>query len=387
MLSQDNSKTEFNGPLKGLHGGNPYGQPGGAIVAAVLGQSDDEEGQTRLMAMTVVATALIFHEALAESYFVVQENGEDRHLMHVEDLKESGMFSVPSLVKDEWGAILRVNYWPIFWTANQVLSRMSISQCTNVLNVLWSAVQKLVAGGVTRSHDLTGIVFQRLIADRKFLATFYTKTGCRVPSSRPCAAGGPSARRGGLGRRRNTRRRADRRLRMRHRHAPFGGPYQRMSLLHELHGGNPRSLHAPLMKHGIVGLDVLNIGVHLTAAMLAGSHPDTPFEGECLLTMPYGEQPDGSVAIGSLDLLAENGQYSILKTATRVGGRSEDEVKDLVERGCPRQVRPRDHESTIHAVRRSGRRSRRNRKPSVCCIRDEPHHPEKDAVVVGTQAR
>ena len=86
------------------------------------------------------------------------------------------------------------------------------------------------------------------------------------------------------------------------------------------------------MKHGIVGLDVLNIGVHLTAAMLAGSHPDTPFEGECLLTMPYGEQPDGSVAIGSLDLLAENGQYSILKTATRVGGRSEDEVKDLVER-------------------------------------------------------
>ena len=86
------------------------------------------------------------------------------------------------------------------------------------------------------------------------------------------------------------------------------------------------------MKHGIVGLDVLNIGVHLTAAMLAGSHPDTPFEGECLLTMPFGEQPDGSVAIGSLDLLEENGQYSILKTATRVGGRSEDEVKDLVER-------------------------------------------------------
>ena len=28
-------------------------------MAAVLGQSDDEEGQTRRMAMTVVATALI----------------------------------------------------------------------------------------------------------------------------------------------------------------------------------------------------------------------------------------------------------------------------------------------------------------------------------------
>ena len=99
-------------------------------MAAVLGQSDDsEEGQTRLMAMTVVATALIFHEALAESNFVVvEEYGEDRHLMHVDDLKPvSGFFSVPSLVKDEWGAILRVNYWPIFWTANQVLGQ-NVSQ-------------------------------------------------------------------------------------------------------------------------------------------------------------------------------------------------------------------------------------------------------------------
>ena len=87
------------------------------------------------------------------------------------------------------------------------------------------------------------------------------------------------------------------------------------------------------MKHGIVGLDVLNIGVHLTAAMLAGSHPDTPFEGECLLTMPYGEQPDGSVAIGSLDLLAENGQYSIHQDGhPRIGGRREEEIKDLVQR-------------------------------------------------------
>ena len=48
--------------------------------------------------------------------------------------------------------------------------------------------------------------------------------------------------------------------------------------------------------------------------------------------MPYGKQPDGSVAIGSLDLLEENGQYSIIKTATGVGGRREEEVIDLVEK-------------------------------------------------------
>ena len=311
---------------------NPYGRGRGDEVAAMLGQSDDSEGQTRRMAMTVVTTALIFQEALANSYFVVRDQFEnvDRHVKHVDDCKPDGLF-IPSLVKDEWRAILRVNYWPIFWTANQVLGRLPVPQCVDVLNILWLTAQNLISGGVTRSHDLTGIVFQRLIADRKFLATFYTKpaaasllAGLAMPADRP--PGGADWGDGetlaavqigdfacGTG-------------------TLLSAAYQRMSLLHELNGGDPRSLHAPLMKHGIVGLDVLNIGVHLTAAMLAGSHPDTPFEGECLLTMPYGEQPDGSVAIGSLDLLAENGQYSILKTATRVGGRSEDEVKDLVER-------------------------------------------------------
>ena len=238
---------------------------------------------------------------------------------------------IPSLVTDEWRAILRVNYWPIFWTAYQVLGRLPTMQSVDVLNILWLTAQNLISGGVTRSHDLTGMVFQRLIADRKFLATFYTKpaaasllAGIAMPADRP--PGGADW--------------GDRETLAAAQIGDFAcgtgtllsAAYQRMSLLHELNGGDPRSLHAPLMKHGIVGLDVLNIGVHLTAAMLAGSHPDTPFEGECLLTMPYGKQPDGSVAIGSLDLLEENGQYTIIKTATGIGGRREEEVKDLVQR-------------------------------------------------------
>ena len=105
-----------------------------------------------------------------------------------------------------------------------------------------------------------------------------------------------------------------------------------MSLLHELHGGDPRKLHGPMMRHGLVGLDVLNIAVHLTAAMLAGSHPDTPFDGECLLTMPYGEQDGGNVAVGSLELLAKSVQRSLMDTAAAVsaGGRAPEEVRDLV---------------------------------------------------------
>ena len=53
-----------------------YGSELGAKVASVLGQSDDKEGQTRRMAMTVIANALVFHESLAEVEFQVPEAEE-----------------------------------------------------------------------------------------------------------------------------------------------------------------------------------------------------------------------------------------------------------------------------------------------------------------------
>ena len=90
-----------------------------------------------------------------------------------------------------------------------------------------------------------------------------------------------------------------------------------------------------MMKHGLVGLDVLNTAVHFTAAMLAGSHPDTPFDGECLLTMPYGEQEKVAgddlrrlkVAVGSLDLLEEPVQRGLMDSAVAVSSGDEHQKR------------------------------------------------------------
>ena len=43
-----------------------------------------------------------------------------------------------------------------------------------ILKDLRDTAEKIDATGVNNAHDLTGRVFQRLIADRKYLATFYT---------------------------------------------------------------------------------------------------------------------------------------------------------------------------------------------------------------------
>ena len=262
------------------HGSHQLGELG-PDIATLLGQADDQGGQTRRMAMTVLINALIFHEALADADFRVERDEAaqepeltGRRVHSLSHFRDSEFSYRRDALTDEWNLILDVNYWPIFATAREILLKLPILTVGEVLQPLWNAANQLVQGGVTKSHDLTGVIFQRLIADRKFLATFYTRpaaaallAGLAIPADR--APGGAEW--------------GDEETIAALQIGDFAcgtgtllsAAYQRISLLHELNGGDPRKLHAPMMKHGLVGLDVLNIAVHLTATMLAGTHPDT----------------------------------------------------------------------------------------------------------------
>ena len=44
---------------------------------------------------------------------------------------------------------------------------------------------------------------------------------------------------------------------------------------------------------------------HLTASMLSGAHPTITYEGSAIFTQPYGLQNDGTIALGSIDLLRD----------------------------------------------------------------------------------
>jgi NAD(P)-dependent dehydrogenase (short-subunit alcohol dehydrogenase family)/predicted RNA methylase len=311
---------------------HPTGSSLGRDVAELLGQLDDDAGQTRRMAMTVIADALVFHAALAEAEMMIhdQQSGRDRAVREPRTFRRQGAFR-PSAIIDEWERILEVNYWPIFHTASSILRIIPTQLAATILGLLWDTAEQLVVGGVTRSHDLTGVVFQRLIADRKFLATYYTMpsgaallAGLAVPLDAPLMEGEWS----------------DPAAVSRMRIGDFAcgtgtllsTAYQRIGLLHELNGGNPKELHRVMMRQDLVGLDVLTVAVHLTAAMLAGTHPDTPFDGECLLTMPYGSHSWG-VCVGSLDLLDAQTSFDIIQAAAHsAGGRGEEEVRDLMAR-------------------------------------------------------
>jgi len=153
-----------------------------------------------------------------------------------------------------------------------------------------------------RSHDLTGAVFQRLIVDRKFLAAFYTHpasaallVGLAIDSYET-PAGGSWASDADV---------TDIRI------ADFAcgtgtllsAAYRRISQLHESFGGDSESIHASMMTKALVGCDVLPVAAHLTASMLAATHPQVKIKGTSIMTAIFGPRQGGGFALGSLDLL------------------------------------------------------------------------------------
>ena len=137
------------------------------VIAKQLHQKDGE--QTSRMAMAILANALTFHTAIAGAH------GIDT----LDQLRGANGRVSKTKVLRVWKHILtNINYWPIFKIASDILLPIQNGTAQEILNRLFLVAADLVSVGATSQHDLCGRMFQRLITDRKFLATFYT-----LPSS------------------------------------------------------------------------------------------------------------------------------------------------------------------------------------------------------------
>ena len=131
-----------------------------------------------------------------------------------------GVPNPKSSTLEAWDAILRINYWAIFAIAKDILEQLPSDYAANILHLLRNTAESVRGAGVDNAHDLTGRIFQRLIADRKYLATFYT-----LPASAALLARLAVAKIGGRGLvgRGGHRQAAHRGLRVRDRRAALGG--------------------------------------------------------------------------------------------------------------------------------------------------------------------
>ncbi len=318
-------------------------------TARLLHQEDSE--QTSRMAMAIIANAMTFHTTLAGLHGIP----------HLDSLRgASGSILRPRLLQC-WRDILRINYWPIFKIAIDLLLTIRDAPALIIMDRLADVAHELARIGATSLNDLSGRMFQRLIVDRKFLATFYT-----LPNSAALLAelavpdldvdwGDASA---------------VQKLRMGDLACGTGtlllAAYQGVLSRHRHAGGDDAELHARMMERGLVAADIMPAATHLTASNLSGTHPGITFERTCVYTMPYGRQPQEQelpIAIGSLDLLDEgHASMALFGTGQRQarGDRDDEESVDArveIPPQCldlaimnPPFTRPTNHESTTVPV-------------------------------------
>lgn len=259
-------------------------------IGNLLRQEYGDGEQTRRMVILIILNAFIFHDYLA-GYEGIRS---------VAQIRGDSSTVTSDMMIGEWENILKINYWPIFHIARQLLQIIPPAVSRTFLTQLCRTASALVCDGVTTSHDLSGRVFQQLIADRKYLATFYTRppsasllARLAIPADRPFDGG---------------RWKDDARD---YTVADFAcgtgtllsAAYQRIAELIESEGGNTKKEHAAIMEQTITGCDVMPAAVHLTASMLSGMHPEVKFRNTRLYTMPYGKGKESGYAVGSLELL------------------------------------------------------------------------------------
>ena len=289
------------------------------VIAKQLHQKDGE--QTSRMAMAILANALTFHTAIAGAH------GIDT----LDQLRGANGRVSKTKVLRVWKHILtNINYWPIFKIASDILLPIQNGTAQEILNRLFLVAADLVSVGATSQHDLCGRMFQRLITDRKFLATFYT-----LPSSAALLAELAVSRLDidwsnredlvalrvgdfacGTG-------------------ALLNAAYEAMLSRYRRKRGDDRAIHPEMIEKVLVGTDIMPAATHLTASVLSNTHPTVPFGNTLILTLPYGAQPKNSyreIAIGALDLLEVERPMSLFGTGQkqlRGAGDSGDAYVDI----------------------------------------------------------
>jgi hypothetical protein len=275
-------------------------------VSAALKQ--EANLQTFRMAATILINAFVFQENLA---------GRSDGLEDVQSLDEmnSGSGMTKALVIAEWSKILKINYWPIFGIARSLLEAIPANVGSDILKKMHHTATMLLTLNLGKSSDLSGVIFQRLISDRRFLATFYT-----TPASAALLNG----------------------LVFREEFAPNGmpwtekiapnlriadfacgtgsllcGAYSEVRRHLETNGVSSRKLHASFIEHSLIGCDVMPSATHITASMLSSAFPEQRYKYTKILTLPYGRQADGSVSLGAIELLSTQGALSVIDTGAK----------------------------------------------------------------------
>ncbi|WP_298189575.1 hypothetical protein [Novosphingobium sp.] len=285
----------------------------GVSIADTLKQ---EAGfQTYAMTATILINAFVFQETLA---------GASHELLTVTSLYKLGQVAMKPTkgeVIAAWDHILSINYWPIFGVARKLVEDIPPALWSQVRDICIGTADQLLSMNLGKNPDLVGTIFQRLISDRKFLATFYTAPSSAALMARLLVSDTPP----------NGVSWGDVEKVQALRVADFAcgtgsllcAVYSAMQMRLEHAGINSADMHRSMVEKTLVGCDVLPSATYITASQLSSAHPTVQYGGTNILTLPFGQTASGGIALGALDLLDTQGVMPTIAThATGVGATS-----------------------------------------------------------------
>ncbi len=281
-----------------------------STIAESKQEKDDQNAreQTAKMTATMLINALAYQQNLAGYSADVYINGqaETRTIKSIAQIRRPAGLH-PDDVIAEWNNILSINYWPIFHIARELLRIIPPAAATGQDGLLAKLVETANAiQDAIMQNDVAGTVFQRLIADRQTLATYYTRPESAVLAAFLAVPDNLDW--------------ADPDTLKNYRIADYacgsGGlalaAYQRARDLHRNHAGNPDSVHAYMMENSLTACDIMPTAVHLTSSLLSSVAPRERYKGTRNVLYPYGGTGEKDnkgkpiVNVGSLELLDLN---------------------------------------------------------------------------------
>ena len=268
--------------------------------------------QTNRMAVAIIANAIVFHSRI--------EGREG--VPPLESLMLNFEFRKTAVI-DCWRSIYAdVNYWPIFKIAAELLVNISIVHANRILKHLRRMSDALAELGVIGLNDLSGRMFQKLIADRKFLATFYTLPVSatllaelaipRLNTDWTDAECVKSLRVADLACGTGTL---------------IGALYHSILTRYRRAGNDDSDIHSAMIENSLYACDIMPAATHLTASTLSNLHPRSTYGTTKIVTMPYGKDKDEVPYIGSLELIKDVNVRSLLSLGRQqIFGRLESEM-------------------------------------------------------------
>ena len=286
-------------------------------MAAVAKVFDREESrEVANMAALMCINAMVFHARLNSATTRVPvirlDFGADpaRAITDVEELESA------------WSRILDIDYRPIFEQPLAILREVPLTESTDFVRECWKTALEMIRCFLIVGHDMIGQAFNRLVADRKFLAAYYTSIPAATllaglalaprawptvdwsnpESLRNFTVLDPACGTGTL----------------------LMASYQQIIQNHRAKRNIKSSkyldiLHPALIEDTIHGADVVDAAIHVTASTLASMAPDATFESMNVHVFPLGIDHDdgGTAKIGSLEWLDNQSVWSMFSGAAK----------------------------------------------------------------------